>query len=123
MPDKEIEQIEKEKQEKEKSGNSKILAWILIVVAILTAILGLVMFSQTIGTKLLYMDVVLGRIFRYYWIILLIAFVLLSVGIFILKKKKNKNPIAEQQEKTTVEESIEAETEVTEVKTDEEVKQ
>lgn len=110
MPDKEIEQMDNEQKEikqKKKNGNSKILAWMLIVMAILTAILGLVMFSQTIGTKLLYMDVLLGRIFRYYWILLLIALSLFVSGICILRKAKKKNTIEETQEQTASEEIIE----------------
>ena len=50
--------------------------------------LGIWLFSKTWGTALLFTDAFIGRMARYYWIVLVAAAVLLAVGVLTMRKRK-----------------------------------
>lgn len=81
--------------QKEKKTTGKLKGFAMIVIAVLFGILGVWTMIQTWGTKLLYMDVTLGMLCRFYWIPLVVAVVFLVYGISILRKGFKKEPLPE----------------------------
>lgn len=70
----------------EQKKSKRWCGYVLIAAAILLAVISVYMFRQTWGINLLYENVALGRIYRFYWIPLLVAAVMAMFGKLLLKK-------------------------------------
>lgn len=70
----------------EQKKSKRWCGYVLIAAAILLAVVSVYMFRQTWGINLLYENVVLGRIYRFYGIPLLAAAVMAIFGKLMLKK-------------------------------------
>lgn len=57
-----------------------------ILVGVLILCVGLWLWSRTWGTMLLFTNATIGRLARYYWIVLIIAVILLIVGLLTMRK-------------------------------------
>lgn len=77
-----------------------------ILAGVLILCLGLWLWSRTWGTMLLFTNADTGRLARYYWIVLIIAVVILSVGFLTMRKvrveKKTEDSRKEDEDGTFV---------------------
>lgn len=92
----------------EQKKSKRWLGYLEIVLAIVFAVAAIAMFSQTWGTKLLYIDATLGRICRFYWIPFIVAVVVLVVGIITLKKYSKQTKTQAGVESASVQETAPA---------------
>lgn len=60
--------------------------YVFIILAVCLAGVSVIMFHGTRGTRLLYADVTLGSMYRFYWIWFILAIAAGVIGGFVLKK-------------------------------------
>lgn len=97
---------------KEKRKSKRYLGYICFFLSIFLFATAIYMYAQTCGTYLLYMEVRIGRLCKYYWIVLLIAIVFAVLTRRILRK----NP-KEAEKKISVQSF--SEKNITQIKTEE----
>ena len=89
----------------EQKKSKRWLGYLLVAVSVVLVIVAFAMFSQTWGTKLLYIDATTGRFCRFYWVPFVIAMVVLAVGIFTLKKHPKQVKTQTKVEEVSVQET------------------
>lgn len=77
--------VGKKRDGKNKISRKKIAGGVELAAAFILAVMSGWLFSNTRGTRLLYVSVTTGRVSRYYWIFLAAALIFLAIGVFTLR--------------------------------------